>query len=110
MFSEVERIVGAPADLSEGDLPGLYAKGAPTPSAKVSIKTLVQMPEWKGVYTESAIRGLIDKARVRRSSLGLIPGNGLIEAGALIKVGRRILIDTGKFRAWVESHRLTDPS
>ena len=73
---------------------------------KVTVKGLVEMPEWKGVFTESAVRGLIDKSRARYSSRGVIPGNGLIEAGAVIRLGRKILIDVNKFRAWVESHRV----
>lgn len=106
MFTEAKRFVGAHDDVADHGLPEPSARAAATPSIKASIKTLVQMPEWKDVYTESAIRNLIDKARARRSSRGVIPGNGLIEAGALIRIGRRVVLDTDKFRAWVESHRV----
>ena len=53
--------------------------------------------------TESALRNLIFKANDRRSSIGIIPGNGL--AIALIRVGRKILLDELKLVEWIESHR-----
>lgn len=74
---------------------------------KVTVKGLVQLPEWKGVFTESAVRALIDKSKTRLSSRGVVRGNGLIEAGAVIRLGRKVLIDVNKFRAWVEGHRVS---
>ena len=50
--------------------------------------------------TEAAIRNLIFKSKARHSSRGSIPGNGLQEAGAIIRVGRKVLIDRPKWRAW----------
>ena len=88
----------ASASLADGSSPSF--------SRKVTIKGLVEMPEWKGTFTESAIRGLLDKGRTRRSSRGVIRGNGLLESGAVIRLGKKILFDTIKFRAWVESHRV----
>lgn len=52
--------------------------------------------------TESAIRNLIFKANDRRSSIGIIKGNGL--AIALIRVGRKVLLNELKLVEWVESH------
>jgi len=58
-------------------------------------------------FTENALRALIyaSKSRKRsasKSGLADIPGNGL--AHAIIKLGRRVLIDEQAFLEWVNSH------
>lgn len=53
--------------------------------------------------TESALRNLIFKADERRFSNGVLKGNGL--SVALIRVGRKILLDETKLIQWIESHR-----
>lgn len=50
-------------------------------------------------FTQASLRALIDKARERFSSRGLLPGNGL--APAILKVGRRVLIDEEAFFLWL---------
>ena len=52
-------------------------------------------------FSEPSLRNLLFKARPRQSSKGEIPGNGLIEAGAILRVGRKVLIDEDRFFAWV---------
>jgi hypothetical protein len=52
-------------------------------------------------WTVPALRNLIFRAQSRQSSRGEIPGNGLSEAGAIIRLGRRVLLDEAKFLAWV---------
>lgn len=96
----------SPASADKHASPSLTDYSSPSFSKKVTVKGLVDLPEWKGVFTESAVRALIDKSRTRQSSRGVIRGNGLIEAGAVIKVGRKILIDVNRFRAFVEGHRV----
>ena len=59
------------------------------------------------VCSESALRNHIFKANEREGANGTIPGNGLIEAGAIIRVGRKVLIDDERFFAWIESHKVT---
>ncbi len=54
-------------------------------------------------YTQSALRNLIFKANERQSSKGVIKGNGLLESGAIIRVGRKVLINEPKFYAWIEA-------
>jgi hypothetical protein len=49
-----------------------------------------------GLFTEPALRNLINEAE----------HNGLIEAGAIIRLGRRVLLDEHLFDAWVLSHRV----
>lgn len=62
--------------------------------------------EW---ISESALRHLIFKATPRTSSKGeAIPTNGLVECGAIIRVGRKVLIDLDKFDEWVERGRQSD--
>ena len=50
-------------------------------------------------WTQSAMRGLLDKARTRMSSRGPVAGNGLDMA--TVRVGRRILIDEEAFFKWI---------
>lgn len=52
-------------------------------------------------FTESALRNLIFKADERQSSKGAIRGNGLIECGAILRVGRKVLIHEERFFTWV---------
>ena len=51
--------------------------------------------ESHGVFTVPALNWLLFNAK----------RNGLAESGAIIKLGRRVLIDAERFYAWVESHR-----
>ena len=53
-------------------------------------------------FTQSSLRNLIFKSDERLSSNGVIAGNGLSQAGAIIRVGRKVLINKSKFYAWLE--------
>lgn len=56
--------------------------------------------------TPAAIRALVFRADDRSNSRGdLLPGNGLGRAGAIVRIGRKVLIDLDRFAAWLESHR-----
>lgn len=50
-------------------------------------------------FTEPSIRWHIFCSKSRESSRGTIPGNGL--ARAIVRVGRRILIDEERFFDWL---------
>ncbi|BBL75059.1 hypothetical protein [Methylomagnum ishizawai] len=52
-------------------------------------------------WTEGALRNMIFLSKERHTSKGKIAGNGL--DAALVRVGRKILIDEAKFFAWIES-------
>lgn len=65
------------------------------------ILTVAQFAIRNPAFTLPALRNLIFKADSRHSSLGVIPGNGLAECGAIIRLGRRVLLDEAKFLAWV---------
>lgn len=76
------------------------------PLRVASVKQIASQPPYEGVFTESALRALIHNAEPRFSTRGQqIPGNGLMEVGAILRVGRRILFDLDRFDAWLTSHR-----
>lgn len=63
--------------------------------------TVEQMAAAETAFSEAALRNLIFKAEPRHSTVGVIPGNGLIECGAIVRVGRKVLINRAKFLDWV---------
>jgi hypothetical protein len=63
--------------------------------------TVEQFSARNPAFTPPALRNLIFKAEARQSSRGEIPGNGLAASGAIIRLGRRVLLDESKFLAWV---------
>ena len=64
--------------------------------------TVEKFSERRPAWTEPALRGLILNAEARQNSRGeRIPGNGLAEAGAIVRVGRRVLIDEQAFFRWI---------
>ena len=76
-----------------------------------TIPNMAQLPQYCGAFTVSSLRHLAFEAKQRISSNGdVILGNGLEEAGAIIRVGRKLLIDLDRFDAWLDSHRTSNPS
>lgn len=65
--------------------------------------TVEQFPARQPGFTQAALRNLIFKAEPRQSSRGEIPGNGLIECGAIVRLGRKVLIDEARFLAWIRA-------
>lgn len=65
--------------------------------------TVSQFNQRHKAFTVAALRSLIFKADARDTDLGEIPGNGLLEAGAIIRIGRRVLIDEARFFEWVDA-------
>lgn len=55
--------------------------------------------EWP---TQAGWRALIFNAETRKTSKGTIAGNGLIEAGVIRRVNRRVLVNPARFFGWVE--------
>jgi hypothetical protein len=71
-------------------------------SAPRNLFTVEQFSELRRAWTQPGLRNLILNSADRVNSRGeRIPGNGLAEAGAIIRVGRRVLIDEGKFFLWI---------
>ena len=69
-------------------------------------KTVNQFSFDNPCFTTSSLRNLIFKAHKRQSSNGVIPGNGLLETGAIIRIGRKVLINGAKFFDWIESQNI----
>lgn len=61
----------------------------------VTIKRLAQLED----FTEPAIRNQVFNATPRKSSKGVIPGNGL--APHIRRVGAKILINHGGYISWI---------
>jgi len=81
-----------------------HERAAPTWPNRL-VFTVRQFSKRNPAFTEAAIRNLVFKADSRHSSKGEIQGNGLIEAGAVIRIGRKVLIDEEAFFAWVDSQK-----
>lgn len=64
--------------------------------------TVEQFSERHLAWTQAALRNLILNAADRMNSRGeRISGNGLAETGAIVRVGRRVLIDENAFFRWI---------
>ncbi len=62
-----------------------------------NLRTIKQLAE-EGPWTASALRGLVNNAE----------DNGL--APAIVRIGRRVLIDKQRLEAWIERHGRTSRS
>ena len=71
-----------------------------------SYKTVEQFSNDNPAFSPSALRNLIFKAQSRLSSIGVIDGNGLIQAGAILRVGRKLLINEDRFYQWIEAQNI----
>lgn len=77
------------------------------PLALKTLRQIAQTERYASVFTESSLRALLLAARPRLNSSGQsVPGNGLYESGAIIRIGRRIFVDPVAFDDWVASKRL----
>jgi hypothetical protein len=76
-------------------------------SQLVTIRQLSKMTRYSAVFTEQRLRALLLCAKPRLSARGgCLPANGLYEAGAVVRVGKRIYFDVDRFEAWVSTHRV----
>lgn len=71
-------------------------------SAPRDLFSVAQFSERRPAWTKPALRNLILNSVDRVNSRGeIIAGNGLAEAGAIVRLGRRVLIDEGAFFQWL---------
>jgi hypothetical protein len=70
--------------------------------------TVEQFSEYQPAFTKSALRNLIHGAEARNSTRGVIHGNGLLECGAIVRVGRKVLIEGEKFLGWAKARGAQD--
>jgi hypothetical protein len=66
-----------------------------------TLYTVEQFAKAQPAFSAPSLRNLIFKAEARQSTKGEIPGNGLIECGAIVRIGRKVLIDETRFFEWV---------
>lgn len=75
-------------------------------SAPRDLFSVEQFSERRPAWTPASLRNLILNAADRVNSRGeRIPGNGLAEAGAIVRIGRRVLIDEQSFFRWIASQQ-----
>lgn len=53
-------------------------------------------------FPTATLRDLIFRSEPRHTAKGKIPGNGLLEAGAILRCGRKVLIDVPRFFQWLD--------
>jgi len=63
------------------------------------LRTVPQFSEKHPAFSQPALRHLLFHARPRHSSKGEIAGNGLDKA--ILRVGRKVLIDEVRFFEWL---------
>jgi len=75
------------------------------PNRLGTVKKMMADPAYSWA-TESFLRHSIFNADPKMGSNGAqIPGNGLTPA--IIRIGRKVLIDLDEFDRWVEAHRMS---
>ncbi len=68
-----------------------------------TLMTVRQFAAKHQAFTQSSLRNLIFLAASRKSSKGTIQGNGLDVA--LVRIGRKLLIDEAKFFEWIDAQQ-----
>ena len=65
------------------------------------LSTVRQFSEKNPAFSQGSLRNLVHLSSERYSSKGKIRGNGLDTA--LVRIGRKVLIDDAKFFEWIDS-------
>jgi hypothetical protein len=68
-----------------------------------ALLTVRQFAERHPAFQQGSLRNLIFLAESRNTSKGTIAGNGLDVA--LVRIGRKVLIDEAKFFNWVDAQQ-----
>jgi hypothetical protein len=75
-------------------------------SAPRDLRSVAQFAELFPAFTQAALRSYILNAEDRVNSRNeIIFGNGLKEAGAIIRVGRKVLLSEGRFFLWIAAQQ-----
>ena len=74
-----------------------------TPPAHRILLSVNQFCEKYPAFPVGGVRNLIFLSEDRRTSVGVVKGNGL--KTALIRIGRKILIDEAKFFEWLDAQQ-----
>lgn len=67
------------------------------------LRTVKQFAEAHPAFSQGSLRWLIFNANSRPHNHGQVDGNGMEQA--LVRVGRRVLIDETKFFEWITSQQ-----
>ena len=67
-----------------------------------TLYTVRQFSEKHPAFPPAGLRHLIFLAEERECSKGKLPGNGLKESGAILRAGRKLLIDEDRFFNWLD--------
>ena len=68
-----------------------------------TLLTVRKFAEKHAAFSQGSLRNLIFLSGSRKTSKGTIPGNGLDQA--LVRLGRKVLIDESKFFQWIDSQQ-----
>lgn len=68
-----------------------------------ALLTVRQFAEKHPAFQQGSLRNLIFLAESRNTSKGKIAGNGL--GFALVRIGRKVLIDEAKFFNWIDAQQ-----
>lgn len=68
-----------------------------------TLLTVRQFSDKHPAFPQGSLRNLIFNAENRQTSKGMVKGNGL--EIALIRIGKKILIDEAKFFAWIDAQQ-----
>ncbi|PTQ86475.1 hypothetical protein [Nitrosomonas ureae] len=68
-----------------------------------TLLTVRQFSDKHPAFTQGSLRNLIFLANNRKTSQGTIQGNGLNVA--LVRIGRKLLIDEAKFFQWIDQQQ-----
>ena len=68
-----------------------------------TLLTVRQFSEAHPAFPEGSLRNLIFLAKTRKTTQGTIAGNGLDVA--LVRIGRKVLIDESKFFRWIDEQQ-----
>lgn len=79
----------------------IYASYDAPPRRLFTLKAFTQ--RHNSFLTLPALTNQVFKANERHSTRGMIPGNGMNEAGAIVRVNGRVLIDEDRYFAWLDS-------
>lgn len=74
-----------------------------TPAQPRTLLTVRQHADKHPAFPQGSLRNLIFLAESRKTSKGTIKGNGLDVA--LVRLGRKLLIDEAKFFQWIDAQQ-----
>ncbi len=75
-----------------------------TPPKNRTLLTVRQCADKYQAFSQGALRNLIFLSENRHTSKGIIEGNGFNTA--LIRIGRKLLIDEAKFFQWIDDQQV----